>query len=609
MRIKVKPSLNKLTFLYLEPFYFTSTIIPLIYLAVFLLVPLSIPLLELIKANPITIAHYVFQNPRYLSLKPLGNVLEVRDVVFGGKNITVVVFKGISFGSIVNSFIVSSISTLITTIVGTAIALVLTLYDFPGKNVLRILAIVPLFAAPFASGYVVRKFFDWRYGVLSYIVNDVFGFPIRIGVESFSGVILSEILSLYVIVYLNVSAAINNIDYTLVEQAQNLGSTTRNIIKNIIIPLSMPGIAAGASLVFILSIEDIANPIIFKEDRLIAYEIFRSFQDPTTGTRSPGALFMTILVILISLGIFIGIRRYVSIKRYAAVGKGVKPFKPFKLSRKGVILVYALLLPFLLFASIPQIGVFILAFSTRWYEALPEGFTLNNFASIVNDKIVFTAIKNSLVYSVTALITIVFMSILIAYTSARVKGVISYLLDTVSTMPIAVPGIAIASGFFLLFTSSPFRGSFFDPVLFSPGTAITIAYTVRRLPFMVRAVYAGLQQVAVELEEAAVNLGASRFKAFTSAVIPLISLHIFGGSIIAFVYCLSETSVGVMLGGLKGVSVGHAAPITFIMQDYLETLHGVQIVGALGAILVVLQVIAVVISSAILRGYAVIGVR
>jgi len=91
-------------------------------------------------------------------------------------------------------------------------------------------------------------------------------------------------------------------DYTLIEQALNLGSSLRKILRDIIIPLSMPGIAAGASLTFILSIEDIANPIIFKEDRLIAYEIFRSFQDPTTGSRSPGALFMTILIILISLG-------------------------------------------------------------------------------------------------------------------------------------------------------------------------------------------------------------------------------------------------------------------------------------------------------------------
>ena len=609
MKISLEYKINRATFLFSEPFYIVSLFIPLTYLVVFLLIPLAIPLTELLKANPITIANYVFQNPRYISLNPIGSLIEVKNVVFGGRNITIAVLKGVSFGSIINSFIVATISTLITTAIGIAIALILSLYDFPGKSILRNLAIVPLFAAPFASGYVVKKFFDWRYGLLSYVINDVIGIPLRIGFESFAGVILSEVLSLYVIVYLNVSAAINSIDYTLIEQALNLGSSFRKILKDIIIPLSMPGIAAGASLTFILSIEDIANPIIFKEDRLIAYEIFRSFQDPTTGSRSPGALFMTILIILISLGVFIGIRRYVSYKRYAAITRGFKPLKPLKLSRKGIALVYLFILPFLLFASIPQIGVFILAFSTRWYEPLPEGFTLENFAAFVDDKIVFTAIRNSIVYSLTALAIIAFMSILIAYSSARIKGSLSYFLDTLATIPIAVPGIAIASGFFLLFTSPPFRGTLFDPVLFSPGTAITIAYTVRRLPFMVRAVYAGIQQTAVELEEVALNLGASRFKAFTSAVLPLMALHILGGTLVAFVYCLSETSVGVMLGGLKGVSVGHAAPITFIMQDYLETLYGTQIVGALGAILIILQVIATVTSSAILRGYVVIGVR
>ncbi|MEL9940380.1 MAG: iron ABC transporter permease [Ignisphaera sp.] len=600
---------NKIHFLFSDPFMLFSTIFPLIYLAIFLLIPLALPLSELLKSNPMRIAELVFQNPRYVSTKPIGNVISIRNVVFGGSNITLILLSGVSYGSIINSFIVATITMVVSTAVGTLIAIVLTLYDFPGRRFLQVLAMLPLFAAPFASGYVVRKFFDWRYGLLSYMIDNVLGIPVRIGLEGLAGVVIAQILGLYVIVYLNVSAAIANIDYTLIEQAQNLGSSTFRVLKDVVLPLALPGIATGASLTFILSLEDIANPIVFGEDRLISYEIFRSFQDPTTGARSPAALLMTVIVVLVSAIIFILIRGYVSLKSYASIGRGAKPLKPFKLSRIGTAIVYLFLLPFLLFSSIPQIGVFVLAFSSRWYSALPEGFTSDNFVSMLTDPIVSTAIRNSLLYSITALGIILVISILIAYSSTRARGAISYILDTLATIPVAIPGIAIASGFFLLFTTPPFKNSVFDPVVYSPGIAITIAYTIRRMPFMVRAIYAGLQQIPTSLEEAAINLGASRFLAIATVILPAIAINIFGGAITTFVYCISETSVGVMLGGLKGVSIGHAAPITFVMQNYLETPQGTQIVGALGAVLIVLQLIAVTISTFLLKGYSVFGVR
>jgi hypothetical protein len=78
MKINLGYKINRATFLFSEPFYVVSLFIPLTYLVVFLLIPLAIPLTELLKANSITIANYVFQNPRYISLNPIGSLLEVK---------------------------------------------------------------------------------------------------------------------------------------------------------------------------------------------------------------------------------------------------------------------------------------------------------------------------------------------------------------------------------------------------------------------------------------------------------------------------------------------------------------------------------------------------
>ncbi|MEM3960145.1 MAG: hypothetical protein QW200_07495, partial [Ignisphaera sp.] len=192
--MKMRKIRNKIYFLFSDPFMLFSTIFPLIYLAIFLLIPLALPLSELLKSNPMRIAELVFQNPRYVSTKPIGNVISIRNVVFGGNNITLILLSGVSYGSIINSFIVATITMIVSTAVGTLIAIVLTLYDFPGRRFLQVLAMLPLFAAPFASGYVVRKFFDWRYGLLSYIIDNVLGIPVRIGLEGLAGVVIAQIL-------------------------------------------------------------------------------------------------------------------------------------------------------------------------------------------------------------------------------------------------------------------------------------------------------------------------------------------------------------------------------------------------------------------------------
>jgi len=117
---------------------------------------------------------------------------------------------------------------------------------------------------------------------------------------------------------------------------------------------------------------------------------------------------------------------------------------------------------------------------------------------------------------------------------------------------------------------------------------------VRKAPFVVRAAYAGIQQIHVSLEEAAANLGSGRAGIMARITVPLARLSIVSGALAGWVYAFSEVSVSVTLGGIAAVGVNHAAPMTFIMSDYLANkVQAIAVAASLGTILVLAELAAI----------------
>ena len=97
-------------------------------------------------------------------------------------------------------------------------------------------------------------------------------------------------------------------------------------------------------------------------------------------------------------------------------------------------------------------------------------------------------------------------------------------------MPLALPGFVLAFGYVAVFVGS--RLPILDPLI-NPTLLLMVSYSVRRLPFMVRSVYAGFQQVAPSLEEASANLGATPGRTLRKVTLPLVFANILAGSILA----------------------------------------------------------------------------
>lgn len=581
-----------------EPIVAFSYLFPLSYIALFLIIPVVLMLgVAFIYDGHFSLEWFrsILTDPTYISFRPDGELVKV---VPGPGGETLYLFEGLDFGIIFNSIILAIVVTLATAILGTVFAFVMARYDFKGKNLLRILLFIPLLVTPFVNAYVIKKMFAIN-GVFNYIFHDILGILPLIKVDGLAGVALAQIMAYYPIVYLNAYASFINIDPTLEEQAENLGSKGFHLFRTVTFPLALPGIAAGATLVFIFSLEDLAAPIVFHSHpfakKLISYEIYSSFINEL-GVTSPKVAALSIIMLVLAIAAFLGIRKYVSLRQYSMISKGGR-WKPRVSKPKSwqAAIIYLVLVPLLIFTIFPQIGVIMLAFSEQWSTTpLPQGFTLDWIKMMFTDPQVSSAIVNSLTYAGSAIVLIILLSITSSYAAGRFKGKLGPILESVVILPMAVPGIVVAMGYFYFF-SSAFKGTLLDPTnlnAFNPAFVLILAYSIRRLPFAARSTYAGLQQVHVSLEEAAMNLGATRWKTIASVLMPLIYLNVFGGAMLSFVYAMSETSTSITLGAMQPDKM----PMTAYMAEVLRGATGsVHIVAAMGVLLIVVQITSIVI--------------
>lgn len=586
--------------------------IPLLAMLFGFVAPLFIVAVEASKMDfgELTSSYYIDLSPEAFS-----NFIAVREL----PNIIRISVNGFDLGVIGNSVVNALLVTFIAALIGSTTAILIGIYRFPGRRLLAILAYIPLLIAPFVNAYVMQRYFgkSFTLNTFSYILSEItrplIGKNIMIEFSGQAGVALAQILMFYPIVYINTLAALGAIDATLVEQAVNLGARGWRLIRSIILPLVMPGVLAGSTLVFILSLEDVGAPIIFRFHKVMAYQIYQYFQSVGSEASRPAVAALSFLMLVFAALPLIVVRRYLSLRYYARLARGApRPFRGLRLGRRGLAAVYLVVLPVIATAAAPQIGVVVLAFSKKWIgplpELLPPGSMFTNFATLAEMEGAMRSIYNSLSYVAQALVFIALLGFMAGYATARARLPGASVLDILSSLPLAVPGLVVAFSYYVFFTTY-FQGSMLDPVLF-PAHVLVLAYVMRKIPFTVRSVFTAVIQTPEELEEAARSLGARRARVIRRIVLPLVWRGIVAGLLLSAIYVLSEVSVSITLGGLKGsmVSPDHVGPITFAILQL--TTQATVVAGgtqphakaaALAVILMTIEAIVITIASRLAR--------
>jgi iron(III) transport system permease protein len=481
-------------------------------------------------------------------------------------------------GALRNSFLLACAATTLALLIALPLAVVSDRYVFPLKGLFGSLILVPMILPPFVGAIGIKQIFG-QYGAFNALLGHLGILAPGETVDWFAanqfwGIAVVEALSLYPIIYLNAVAALANIDPAMDEAAQNLGCTGFRRFRKVTLPLIRPGLFAGGTIVFIWSFTELGTPLIFDYDRVTSVQIYYGLKD-IGGNPFPFALvavmlFSSVAIYAVSKGLF-GRSAHAMMAKATHSG-GARA--PGRLAAWGCTALFA---GVTFLAVLPHIGVILVAFSRDWYgSVLPAGYTLENFELALGHDLTVPAIANSLRFaSISTLIDLV-LGIAIAYVVVRSRIAGRAVLDFLAMLPLAVPGLVLAFGYLAMAQDGKFF-SFLNPTR-DPSLLLIIAYSVRRLPYVVRSAAAGFQQTSVTLEEAAQNLGATPLKALVKITLPLITANLIAGGLLAFAFAMLEVSDSLILAQKQAFY-----PITKAIMELFQLLgDGKFIASALG---------------------------
>jgi iron(III) transport system permease protein len=380
-----------------------------------------------------------------------------------------------------------------------------------------------------------------------------------------------------------------NVDPALEEAAQNLGASPWRLFRTITFPLLMPGFFAGAVVVFIWAFTDLGTPLIFEYRQVVPVQIFDQISDIQ---ENPMGYAFVVLVIFVTMAFFYLAKRSFGGQQYAMMARGHVGERERPAAGWGAVGVIAALAAVILIAILPHVSVVLTSLGKKWFlTPLPEQWSLVYYGKLAHHELTALSIRNSLLYSSLSTVVDLFVGVAIAYLLVRRKFPGRDLLDAAAMLPLALPGLVLAFGYLACFAGWPLLDARHSPVIL-----LIIAYAVRRLPYTVRAAYAGLQQTSVTLEEASQNLGASPARTLRRITLPLVYANVIAGGVLAFAFAMLEVSDSLILAQSE-----RYYPITRAIYDFVQRIYdGPYIASAMGVLGMVLLTICLVVAGRIL---------
>jgi iron(III) transport system permease protein len=495
-------------------------------------------------------------------------------------------YRDILFNSVNLALSVTALATLIAY----PLALILSRYRLPAQSGLHTLLLLPLIVPPFVGVLGVRQLFSRFGSVNCALMNlNITESPINwLGRGGAIGIIGLQTIHLVPLLYLTISASLKNAHVSLEEAALVTGASRWRILRKVIIPLSMPGWFAGATLVFIGSLTDLGTPLVFEYRDVLAVQIYNMLSDLN---ENPVGYAFVVSTCFMSIALFSLSKASVAYGSFAGSGRARQGISARSLPMLTTLVVIPSVAIYAGVALLPQLVIILLSLSGEWFMSVfPSQWTLHHFAEVVQHPLTTRSLVISIALSFIASIFTIVLGFLTAYNIRKGSRTIRALLEVCSIAPLAIPGIVFAFGFI-----GAFAGTLLDNRM-NPFPLLIAAYTIRRVPAMVRSAYAGLQEANQSLEEAAYMVGASGFVTMRRIVFPLIGRHLLVGGILTFAYSMIEVSDSLLLA-----LEARFYPVSKAMYALMGRPDGVEVASALGVIVMVVMAGAFTISDRVTR--------
>lgn len=480
--------------------------------------------------------------------------------------------------TISNSIKVTLAVTFFSLVVGISMSYFYSFYKLKLSKLIFTISILCCMSAPFLGAY------SWilllgRSGVVTTFFRNNFGFEIG-NIYGFGGILLVQTLKFFPLVFIYMNGAFKNIDNSLMEASANMGCTGIRRLFSVVLGLVMPTVLAASLLVFMRAFADFGTPVIIGEGYMtFPVLIYREFVNENGADFGFASAISVIAIIVTALVFFL--QKWAS-RKFSFSMNSLHPVE--KKEARGIfgVLIHLYCYAVCLIAFLPQ--VFIIYLSFRKTNAAGtiflDGFSLGSYQAAMN-RLLVRSITNTVKLGVFALALIIFIAIMIAYLTVRRKSLLNDAIDTFSMIPYIMPGVVIGIALLTAFGHKPLK-------LTGTFTIMLLAVVIRRLPYTIRSATATLSQIPLSIEEAALSLGASKFRTLSRITIPMMSSGILSGAILSWVAILTEVSSAIILYNNRS--------ITMTISAYVAISRGNDgMAAAFAAILTVMTIISLLI--------------
>ncbi len=450
---------------------------------------------------------------------------------------------------------------------GTALAGLVSFYDFPGRRWLDWLLVLPL-AIP---AYVLAFVYLGRIGPESDL-------PLR----SPGGAVAMLTLATYPYVYVLARASFRGQSRNLIEAARSLGTGRARAITRLALPLARPALAAGALLAMMEALADFGTVQLLgvKTFTVAIYQVWFGAFDRLAASQLASLLMLITLLILFAERTMRGRQRFTQ----SDAGPAVE-----RVRLRGPRALAATLFPVLVLAvafagPVVQLAAWALE---SWDDALVRtGFG--------------TWARNSFMLGTLAALIVVPTALALAYGLRVAPSRLSRVSARVASIGYGVPGSVVAVGVLLSLAWVDHRIQDLGEVLgLSAGLLFTgsalgmvFAYVVRFLALGFQSLEAQMTRLSPNLDDAARGLGADRLEVMWRVHLPLLKVALVSSALLVFVETIKELPATVLLRPLGGDTLA-----TAVWQSTSESLWEAAAPPALAIIAVALLPVIVLVRT------------
>ncbi|MBS1204151.1 MAG: transporter permease [Proteobacteria bacterium] len=439
---------------------------------------------------------------------------------------------------------------LLSVVIGLPLGVARGLFDLPWPKAWDLLFLIPFLTPPYIAALSWMLLLQTQ-GYLMQLT----GIDLNNLLFSKTGIVLVMTLNIFPVVYFAVSRSLLASGQRLAQVARVHGATAWKAFCHITLPLLSPALAAGMLLAFTLAVEEYGVPAALGSRAgvvMLTVGIEEKLGDWPIDL--PGASILSVMLIAIALCGWWLQRLLTGDQDVTSVSGKPTEYVGAKLGFFTLPVLLVMSCVGFLSVVLPGLSMALSGFSATLSGGLTlDNLTVNNFAALFTQHgDALPALGTSLSLALGAALLTGLLGLCAAWlvVMQKIKG--RAVIDALSLMPAALPGVVVGVGLILLWNRS------FWPVSpYNTWGILLISYCCLLLPWPVRYIGSAMRQLGANLEPAARVHGASAFQALRLIVLPLIFPAMLAAMLMVFAIASRELVTSLLLSpaGTQTVAV------------------------------------------------------